>query len=100
MGKTEDKRLSIDLISLRQDIWTRGDEEVEILRPKLCCDKIRWIDASVMAADCSTKAMPNGFLVNILTTGTYDIAPDPVSTIKKARKQLARARVNNTPTGK
>eukprot|EP00959_Pyramimonas_sp_CCMP1952_P109834 2297651-Pyramimonas_sp.AAC.1 len=48
-GKTKDKRLSIDLISLRHDIWTRGDEEVEILHPKLFCDKIRWIDASVMA---------------------------------------------------
>ena len=31
MGKTEYKRLSIDLDSLRQDIWTKGKDEVEIL---------------------------------------------------------------------
>ena len=100
MGKTEDKRLSIDLSSLRQDIWTRGQEEVEILHPKLFCDKIRWIDTSIMAVDCLTKAMPNDFLVNILSTGSYDVTADPESTIKKAKKQLARARVNAIPTGK
>ena len=51
MGKTEDKRLSIDLSSLRQDIWTRGQEEVEILYPKFFCDKFRWIDTSILAVD-------------------------------------------------
>ena len=33
IGKAEDKRSCIDLHSLRQDIWTYGSEEVEILHP-------------------------------------------------------------------
>ena len=53
-----------------------------------------------MAVDCLTKAMPNDFLVNILSTGSYDVTADPESTFKKAKKQLARARVNAIPTGK
>ena len=48
---TEAKRLSICLSSLRQDTWIRGDEQIEILHPSKLCDKIRWIDTSVMAVD-------------------------------------------------
>eukprot|EP00959_Pyramimonas_sp_CCMP1952_P207019 4330470-Pyramimonas_sp.AAC.1 len=44
LGKTEDKRWSIDLNSLRQDIWTNGTEEVETVHPRTFCDKIRWVD--------------------------------------------------------
>ena len=92
MGKTEDKRLSIDLSSLRQDLWTIGDEEVEKLHPTKFCDKVRWIDTSAMAVDCLTKAMPTGFLVKILQTGEYSFEADPDSTLKKVKKQIARAK--------
>ena len=94
MGTTEDKRLSTDLSSLRQDIWTYGQEESEILHPTNLCDKIRWIDTSIMAVDCLTKHMATEFLSNISCTGSYDVAPDPNSTIKQAKKQLARAKKN------
>ena len=101
LGKVEDKRLSIDLCSLRQDIWTNGEEELEILHPSKFCDKIRWIDTSIMAVDCLTKAMPTDFLVNILQTSLYDVTPDPDSTMKKVKKQLARAKTpTETPKGK
>ena len=54
MGKTEDKRLSIDLCSLRQDLWTMGKDELEMLHSTKFSDKVRWIDTSVMAVDCLT----------------------------------------------
>ena len=95
MGKTEDKRLSIDLSSLRQDLWTMGKDELEMLHPTRFCDKVRWVDTSVMVVDCLTKVMPVGFLVDILMTGVYNITPDPESTLKKAKKQLARARLRD-----
>jgi len=94
MGKTEDKRLSIDLCSLRQDLWTKGKDELEMLHSTKFSDKVRWIDTSVMAVDCLTKVMPTDFFVKILMTGMYDITPDPESTLKKAKKQLARAKTS------
>ena len=33
LGKTEDKRLSIDLMSMRRDIWSHGHEELDSLDP-------------------------------------------------------------------
>ena len=64
MGKTKDTRLSIDLSILRHDIWKRGDEEMEILRPAKLCDNILWFDTSTMAVGCPTKAMPTDILVS------------------------------------
>eukprot|EP00959_Pyramimonas_sp_CCMP1952_P287696 6016564-Pyramimonas_sp.AAC.2 len=48
MGKTDDTRLSIDLGSLRQDIWTNGTEE----------------------------NIPTDSLVQILRASSYDETPD------------------------
>ena len=92
MGKTEDKRLSIDLCSLRQDLWTMGKDEVEMLHDTRFCDKVRWIDTSAMVVDCLTKVMPPDFLMKILSTGSLDITADPESVLKKVKKQLARAK--------
>ena len=45
-----------------------------------------------MVVDCLTKVMPTDFLMKILSTGSYDITADPESTLKKVKKQLARAK--------
>ena len=83
MGRTDDKRLSIDLSSLRQYIWTRGGEYIKILHPAKLCDKIRWVDIRIMAVDCLTKAMSTDFLVNVFQSTSYDVTPDPEPTLKK-----------------
>ena len=57
LGKVTDKRLAIDLSSLRQDLWDSKGEPVDALSDELCHDKIRWIDTSTMLVDCLTKAM-------------------------------------------
>ena len=91
-GKTEDKRLSIDLMSLRQDLWAFGGEDLDALHPTQFGDKVRWIDTRVMAVDCLTKTMPSDFLANIQRTNVYDLTPDPSSTAKKVKKQTSRAK--------
>eukprot|EP00959_Pyramimonas_sp_CCMP1952_P120393 2517413-Pyramimonas_sp.AAC.1 len=77
MGKTGSKRLTIALGSLRQDLWTNGTEEVDILHPRVFCDMIRWADTSFMVVGCQTKKRPIDRLVRILRASS-----------KKARKQL------------
>ena len=81
----------IDMNSLRQDLWTMGADELEILHPSRFCDKVRWIDTSVMVVDCLAKAMPIEFLMQF--TGMCDIIPDPESTLKEVKKQTARAKM-------
>ena len=92
LGKAEDKRLSVDLMSMRRDLWTHGDVELDALHLTKFGDKVRWIDTSVMAVDCLTKVMPPDFLIAIQKTNVYDITPDPGSTAKKIKKQTARAK--------
>ena len=89
MGKVEDKRLSIDMHSLRQELWTNGEEEVEMLHPTRFCDHVRWIGTSALLVDSLAKVMPADFMTNVLSTGYYDTTADPESTAKKAKKQLA-----------
>eukprot|EP00959_Pyramimonas_sp_CCMP1952_P218674 4572952-Pyramimonas_sp.AAC.1 len=71
-----------------------------MIHPRALCDKIRWIDTSSMAAGCLAKNMPTNVLVEVLHTSAYDATPDPESTSKKVKKQLARVRMNATPSGK
>ena len=60
-------------------------------------DKVRWIDTSIMAVDCLTKAMPTDFLTDILKSNSYDITPDPASTAKKVKKWVQRAKKKCRP---
>eukprot|EP00959_Pyramimonas_sp_CCMP1952_P319382 6683073-Pyramimonas_sp.AAC.1 len=100
VGKTEDKRLSIDSSSSRQGIWTSGTAAVDILYPRIFCDKTRWVDASILAVDGLGQIMPTYFHVKILRASSYDVTPGPESTLKKVKKRLARARTNAIPLGK
>ncbi len=62
VAKTVDKRLGMELASLRQLLWRKPGEgcvDVKLLEER-CADPtdiIRWIDTTVMVADCLTKLM-------------------------------------------
>ena len=64
----ENKRLAIDLMALRQQVWERnGERTLEVDHSS--GDYPRWIDTSVMLADPLTKAMNTDRLVLTMTTG-------------------------------
>ena len=69
MGKVDDKRLSIDIQTLRQLIWEdANEEEQDELRDDMP-DVIRWIDTSKMLVDALTKDMNSSELRRTLKTG-------------------------------
>ena len=90
IGTVSDKRLSIDLYSLRQDIWTVDGEDVDHLDDKKFRDKVRWIDTSTMLVDCLTEAMAADDLRLALESGFYDTTADPSSIAKKIQKSSTR----------
>ena len=68
-----DKRLGIELASLRQYLWRRRHQPLPDQRlledlPSRAerTDFCRWIDTTVMACDCLTKEMPEDFLQAII----------------------------------
>ena len=70
LNTIENKRLAIDLMALRQQIWERdGERTLEI--DASCGDYPRWIDTSVMLADPLTKAMSSERLKNIVVTVAF-----------------------------
>ncbi len=78
MAKIADKRLGIELASLRQSLWRRrgeatGDSRMCDVLPADATDIIRWIDTDVMIADPLTKAMDAEKLIHVMTRGYYDI---------------------------
>ena len=62
IAKTVDKRLGMELASLGQFLWRKpgeGSAYVKLLEER-CADPtdiIRWIDTTVMVADCLAKLM-------------------------------------------
>ena len=89
LNTIENKRLQIDLMALRQQIWERGGErtmEIDHSRG----DYPRWIDTSVMLADPLTKAMHCERLVTTMETGNFDIRPTAESLMIKEKNRVAR----------
>ena len=89
LNTIENKRLQIDLMALRQQIWERGGErtmEIDHSRG----DYPRWIDTSVMLADPLTKAMHCERLVATMETGNFDIRPTAESLMIKEKNRVAR----------
>lgn len=85
----ENKRLGIDLMALRQQIWERnGERTLEI--DHSCGDYPRWIDTSCMLADPLTKVMIPERLVNAMMTGKFDMTPTAESLIIKERNRALR----------
>ena len=85
----ENKRLAIDLMALRQQIWERGGERTQVVDHS-SGDYPRWIDTSVMLADPLTKPMGAERLVETLRTGLFDMQPTEESSQTKIRNRAAR----------
>ena len=89
LNAIENKRLAIDLMALRQQIWERdGERTLEI--DHSCGDYPRWIDTSVMLADPLTKAMAPDRLVQTMMTGRFDMRPTPESLMIKEKNRACR----------
>ena len=92
LNTIENKRLAIDLMALRHQIWERGGERtLEV--DQSCGDYPRWIDTSVMLADPLTKAMAADRLVATMETGLFDIHPTAESLMIKEKNRAARKAV-------
>eukprot|EP00971_Amphidinium_carterae_P352490 6492618-Amphidinium_carterae.1 len=95
MAKMADKRLAIEVASLRQNLWRipgdpKGDPYLEDERPSNATDLVFWIDTDVMIADPLTKAMDPSKLLEALRTNHLDLNQPHESVQKKRAKQLAR----------
>ena len=100
MAKVADKRLGIELASLRQSLWRsreggRRDPRVADTRPHDATDVVRWIDTKVMLCDCMTKDMDGAMLMRAIKENEHDIAQPSESFEIKRRKQLQRRRLQN-----
>ena len=86
----ENKRLGIDLMALRQQIWEKEDGDRSMVRDGSSGDYPKWIDTSVMLADCLTKAMDPERLVQTLQTGIFDMRPTALSLMIKEKNRQSR----------
>jgi hypothetical protein len=89
LNSIENKRLAIDLMALRQQVWERGGERTQTVDHS-SGDYPRWIDTSVMLADPLTKPMGAERLVETLRTGVFDMQPTEESMRAKTRNRAAR----------
>ena len=96
MTNNEDKRLEIDIGSLRQHLWedSKGEPLDAILNQ--WPDKCRWIDTSTMLADPLTKLMQADRLEDFLYTGKMDLQPIPESLHSKLMKQAGRKKAKES----
>ena len=88
-----DKRLGIELASLRQFLWRRRLYDLpdrrlleELPPDDERTDRCRWIDTTVMSCDCLTKSMPEDYLMKILDTNLWDVAQTVKAKATKLRK--------------
>ena len=83
------KRLAIDLMALRQQIWERdGERTFEV--DHRCGDYPRWIDTSVMLADPLTKSMSSDVSGNTMMAGLFDMNPTEESLMIKEKNRVSR----------
>ena len=95
LNAVENKRLAIDLMALRQQIWERdGERTLEV--DHSCGDYPRWIDTSVMLADPLTKAMSSESLVKTMMTGRFDMRPTAESLMIKEKNRISRKKAKKT----
>ena len=90
-----DKRLGIELAALRQNLWRQGGKEKPAVRmledkPNHPTNIIRWIDTTVMLADCLTKAMRDTYLMEVIKTNVWNFAQTEEAKRVEARKQEQR----------
>eukprot|EP00959_Pyramimonas_sp_CCMP1952_P329555 6899523-Pyramimonas_sp.AAC.1 len=100
MGKTEDKRLSIDFSSLRHGNLINRVVGIDTVLQRIFCGGIQWANASNMVVHCLAQNMSAYLCVKISCTSSHDVTAYPEPTITKVKKQLARAGMNAIPSGK
>ena len=89
LNSIENKRLAIDLMALRQQIWERsGERTLEI--DHSCGAYPWWIATSTMIADPLTKAMTCERLKSTMRTGVFDMRPTAESLMIKAKNRESR----------
>ena len=93
VAKGIDKRLGIELASLRQFLWRRRYQDLPDRRlleelPPIDerTDLCRWIDTTVMACDCLTKTMREDYLLAILESNKWNVAQTAEAKAIKLRK--------------
>ena len=71
-AKFSDKRLGIEMASIRQQLWT---DDVRRTSSELSCggDSLSWISTSTMISDVFTKSMRADLLLKTLHCNTYKI---------------------------
>ena len=83
MNTVDDKRLSIDIIALRQLIWENAEgEELDDLSEDMP-DIVEWIDTSKMLVDALTKDMNANDLRATLKEGLWNIEPTAEAQVTK-----------------
>lgn len=92
VAETVDKRLGIELASLRLHLW-RGKGEVFLDtrslegKPREPTDLVRWIDTTVMVVDCLTKAIRDDLLVNDVSNNQWESEQsDEAKRVKQRRR--------------
>ena len=99
--KMADKRLSIEISSLRQNLWREpgeavGSPQLKDEIPENATDKVRWIDTDVMIADPLTKTMEPIKMVQTLDGNLWDLE-QPIEAVQKKRaKQNSRRKIQKT----
>ena len=101
--RTIDKRLGIELASLRQQLWRypgRDDVAARVQDgppdEEQATDTLRWVDTRVMPTDPLTKVMAGNFLQSVLDTGVWDTTQPEKSRQEKAQKSQWRAAQRET----
>ena len=90
---SKDKRLEVDLGSLRECLWEHNDGRLKDEITEQQTDKPRWIDTSTMLCDPLTKAGPANFSARLraaMTSGVLNLEPTVGSQMKKLQQQKAR----------
>ena len=94
----ENKRLAVDLMALRQQIWER-DGERTLKIDHSCGDYPRRIDISVTLADPLTKLMSADLFVETMMTGPFDMRSTAQSLMIKEKncacRKATKQRINN-----
>ena len=96
MNKIADKRLGIELASMRQSIWRKKGEKIsetdadDLPEIHEATDIVYWVDTDVMIADCLTKPMAPEKLIEAIETNYWDLRQPIASLQKKRHKQQQR----------
>jgi hypothetical protein len=90
----------MELASLRQFLWRKPGEGCVYVKlvEERCADPtdiIRWIDTTVMVADCLTKPMKGDFLQIVVDTNIWNFEQTEEARSVKLKKQIQRRRTKD-----